>query len=92
MVMGVDERENPEESGWDAPPYEMNRVVRIPEAIPELSVEAGVAAVIDSVYDDGRMLLVDVSGPEAPCDALIHIEVPPEGSALSVVGYSKLGD
>jgi hypothetical protein len=31
-----------DETGWEAPPYEPLRSVRIPEAIPELGVEAGV--------------------------------------------------
>ncbi len=91
--MGVGERDNHEESKWDAPPYEMNRVVRIPEAIPELGLEAGDGAVIHSVREvgGGTRLLAEVSGPEAPCDAIIYIEVLPDHT-LRLVGYSKLSD
>lgn len=70
--------------------YKELEVLPIPASIPDLGIEAGVTAVIDSVYDDGRMLLVEISGPEAPTDALIDIEVSPDG-ALSVVGYSTIG-
>lgn len=81
------------ESKWGAPPYEPNRVVRIPESIPELGFEPGEGGCIDSVYslEDGTsILLVEVSGPEAPCDALINVLAMPDG-ALRVVSYSRLG-
>jgi hypothetical protein len=88
----VDERSYRERERW-APPYEELRSVRIPEAIPELAIEAGDTGCIDSVYalEDGTLaLLVDVSGPGAPCGALKDVEVLPDGRSR-VAGFSRLG-
>lgn len=83
-----DERSRKERDWW-APPYEMNRVVRIPEAIPELGVEAGDGAVIDSAYNEGRMLFVEIPREGGWTVGFASLEVLPDGS-LHLVGYSTL--
>ncbi len=72
----------------DAPPYEMNRVVRIPEAIPELGMEAGDAGVIDSVHD-GRILFVEVPKPGGISAGFVTIEIGADGPER-VMDYSRL--
>ena len=79
-------------SRWDAPPCEMNRIVRIPEAVPELGVEPGDSGVIDCAHDlgDGKLLLnVEVPKDGGVSAGFLDVEVLPEGS-LRVVGYSRL--
>lgn len=68
--------------------YEKMDVVFIPEAIPEIGMEAGRAGVVDTVYDGGRMLLVDASSAEGP-SALVDLRLDEDGST-HVVGYSEL--
>lgn len=62
--------------------------VEIPEAIPEIGMEAGTPAVVDTVSEDGRRLLADASSPEPP-SAMVDLEVGDDGS-LRVVGYLEL--
>jgi hypothetical protein len=69
--------------------YEAMDMLRLPEPIEELGMEAGTPGVVDTVSDGGRMLLVDVSGPNLPASALVDVEVGDDGSE-HVVGYSKL--
>lgn len=70
--------------------YKMLDSVPIPEAIPELGIEAGTMGVVDSVYDEGRMLLVEVPRPGGTSVGLVDIRVDP-GGVTRVVGYSRLG-
>lgn len=68
--------------------YEKMDVISIPEAIPEIGMEAGRVGVVDTVYDGGRMLLVDASSAHG-ASALVDIRLDEDGSA-HVVGYSEL--
>lgn len=61
--------------------------ISIPEAVPELGVEAGDSGVIEAVYDDGRMLSVEVPRDDGTSVGFVDIEVGPE---LHVVSYSPL--
>lgn len=70
--------------------YEMLDVVQVPESIPEAGVKAGDIGVVDSVYDEGEMLLVEVSQQDGSVMALLDIKVKPDG-ALSIVSYSTFG-
>lgn len=66
--------------------YEPMDAIEIPEDIPEIGLKAGTMGTIDTVYDGGRMLLVDVSSPTPP-SALVDVRVDPEPR---VVGYFEL--
>ena len=80
------------ETGWDAPPYEMNRVVRIPQAIPELGVEAGDGGVIDFARErsDGTILLnVEIPKDGGYSVGFATILVLADGS-LQLVSYTRL--
>lgn len=68
--------------------YKEMDVVAIPEAIPEIGMEAGRVGVVDRVWAGGKMLHVDASSPTAP-SALVDLRVEPDGS-LCVVGYAEL--
>jgi hypothetical protein len=80
---------NNESSRWDASPYEMNRVVRIPTAVPELGVEPGDRGVVAHVWDGGRMLDVEIPKLGGVSAGFVDLEVSPDGSTY-VVGYSTL--
>ncbi len=80
------------ETGWDAPPYEMNRVMRIPQAIPELGVEAGDGGVIDFAHErpDGTILLnVEIPKNGGYSVGSATILVLADGS-LQFVSYTRL--
>jgi hypothetical protein len=66
--------------------YQEMDIIAIPDPIPEIGMEAGRMGVVDTVYDGGRMLLVDASSPEGP-SALVDVRLDPEPR---VVGYSPL--
>ncbi len=67
--------------------YEKLDAIRIPEPIPEIGVREGDVGVIDSVYDDGKMLHVEVSRTSDDLIALLDISTEPD---LHVMGYSRL--
>ncbi len=81
-----------EASGWDAPPYETNRVIRIPTAVPELGVESGDGGVIDIAYrgrSGNLVLLVEVPKDGGTSAGLLDVEVLPGGS-LRVLNHTVL--
>lgn len=62
--------------------------IEIPEAVPELNVEPGDMGVIEHVYDDGRILSVEVPKPGGVSVGFVDIDV--SGPEPRVVAYSKL--
>ena len=78
-----------------APPYEPLRSVRIPGSagIPELGIEPGAHACIDSVHereDGGLEILAEISGPDLPVACtFVVLEVLPDG-ALRMIGYTPM--
>jgi hypothetical protein len=67
--------------------YEELEVVALPEDVPELGVEAGTTGTIVSVYDGGRMLLVEIGREDGTSVGLVDLEVGEDGS-LSLVSYT----
>ncbi|MBA3424178.1 MAG: hypothetical protein H0U04_06450 [Rubrobacter sp.] len=67
--------------------YKEMDTIRIPESIPQIGIRAGDAGVVDSVYDEGRMLLVEVSRTSDGLFAILDIATEPD---LRIVSYSKL--
>jgi len=68
--------------------YKELDTIRIPEPIPQIGIRAGDVGVIDSVYDEGRMLHVEVSRTSDGLIALLDIATEPD---LHIVSYSELG-
>lgn len=62
--------------------------IEIPDAVPELGVQPGDRGVIEHVYDDGRLLSVEVPKPRGVSTGFVDIDV--SGSEPRVVAYSKL--
>jgi hypothetical protein len=60
-------------------------MVAIPEGIPELGIEAGTMGTIATVYDDGRMLDVEVSREDG---ATIGFA---EDGSLSLIAFTPIG-
>lgn len=67
--------------------YYTTDVVAVPESIPEAGVKAGDVGVVDSVYDEGRMMLVEVPRPGGTIAALLDVRVEDDGD-LTIVSYS----
>ena len=67
--------------------YEELQVVALPEDVPELGVEAGTTGTIVTVYDGGRMLLVEIGREDGTSVGLVDLEVGEDGS-LSLVSYT----
>ena len=55
--------------------YEELETVAIPEEIPELGVEAGTTGTIVTVYEGGRMLLVEIGREDGTSVGLVDLEV-----------------
>lgn len=67
--------------------YKKMDTIRMPEPIPQIGIQAGDAGVVDSVYDEGRMLVVEVSRTSDGLVAILDIATEPD---LHIVSYSKL--
>lgn len=67
--------------------YKELDTVHVSEPIPQIGIRAGDIGIVDSVYDGGRMLLVEVSRTSDGLVALLDIATEPD---LHVVSYSKL--
>jgi hypothetical protein len=60
--------------------YEELETVAIPKDIPELGVEAGTTGTIVTVYEGGRMLLVEIGREDGTSVGLADLEVGEDGS------------
>ena len=67
--------------------YEELQVVALPEDVPELGVEAGTTGTIVTVYEGGRMLLVEIGREDGTSIGLVDLEVGEDGS-LSLISYT----
>jgi Domain of unknown function (DUF4926) len=67
--------------------YEELQTVAIPEDVPELGVEAGTTGTIVTVYEGGRMLLVEIGREDGTSVGLVDLEVGEDGS-LSLISYT----
>ncbi len=66
-------------------------VVPVPEDVPDLGVEAGTAATVDTVYADGRMLSLEIGREDGSSAGFVDVEVE-ESGVLRVVGFSPIGE
>ena len=67
--------------------YEELEIVALPEDVPELGVEAGTTGTIVTVYEGGRMLLVEIGREDGTSAGLVDLEVKEDGS-LGLISYS----
>ena len=65
-------------------------MVAIPEAVPEFGIEAGAMGTIATVYDDGRMLDVEVSREDGVTVGFVDLKVAEDGS-LSLIAVTPFG-
>ncbi|CAN5281394.1 hypothetical protein BH24ACT19_BH24ACT19_18130 [soil metagenome] len=67
--------------------YEELEMVALPEDVPELGVEAGTTGTIVTVYEGGRMLLVEIGREDGTSAGLVDLKVGEDGS-LSLISYT----
>ncbi len=67
--------------------YEELEMVAIPEDIPELGINAGRMGTVVTVYERGRMLLVEIGREDGTSAGLVDLEVGEDGS-LSLISYT----
>lgn len=70
--------------------YRALDVVPIPEAIPELGVEAGDLGVVDFVYDEGRGLHVEIAHKDGTTAGFVQLEAD-DASFWRVVAHTPFG-
>lgn len=70
--------------------YRELEMVAIPEGVPELGIEAGTMGTIATVYDDGRMLDVEVSREDGVTIGFVDLKVAEDGS-LSLIAFTPFG-
>ncbi len=64
-------------------------MVAIPEDVPELGIKAGTMGTIATVYDEGRMLDVEVSHEDGITVGFVDLKLAEDGS-LSLVAFTPL--
>jgi hypothetical protein len=64
--------------------YKELETVAIPEDVPELGVEAGTTGTIITVYEGGRMLLVEIGREDGTSVGLVDFEVREDGSLRQI--------
>ena len=67
--------------------YEELEIVALPEDVPEIGVEAGTTGTIVTVYEGGRMLLVEIGREDGTSAGLVDLEVKEDGS-LGLISYT----
>lgn len=67
--------------------YEELDVVVVPEDVPELRIKAGETGTIAGIYDEGRMLDVEISREDGTTVGFVDLEVEEDGS-LKLVAYT----
>jgi len=67
---------------------ELERIA-VPEDVPELGIEAGTLGTIATVYDEGRMLDVEVSREDGTTVGFVDLKVREDGS-LSLIAYTPV--
>ncbi len=70
--------------------YRELEMVAIPESVPELGIEAGTMGTIATIYDDGRMLDVEVSREDGVTIGFVDLKVTEDGS-LSLIAFTPCG-
>lgn len=70
--------------------YRESEMVAIPEDVPELGIKAGAMGTIATIYDDGRMLDVEVSREDGATIGFVDLKLAEDGS-LSLVAVTPLG-
>lgn len=70
--------------------YRELEMVTIPESVPEYGIEAGTMGTIATVYDDGRMLDVEVSHEDGTTIGFVDLEVAEDGS-LNLIAFTPFG-
>ena len=63
--------------------------LEVPSAVPELGVEAGERGVVLHVWNEGRMLDVEIPKPGGKSAGFVDIEVARDGT-LRVVGHAPM--
>ena len=67
--------------------YRELEMVAIPEGIPERGIEAGTMGTIVTIYDDGRMLDVEVSREDGVTIGFVDFRVADDHS-LSLIAFT----
>ena len=67
--------------------YEELDIVALPEDVPDLGVEASATGTIVTVYESGRMLLVEIGREDGTSVGLVDLEVKEDGS-LGLISYT----
>lgn len=67
--------------------YEELEIIALPDGVPELGVEAGTTGTIVTVYEGGRMLLVESGCEDGTSAGLVDLEVREDGS-LGLISYT----
>jgi Domain of unknown function (DUF4926) len=71
--------------------YEELEMVAMPEDVPAFGIEAGTMGTIATVYDDGRMLDVEVSREDGVTIGFVDLKVAEDGF-LSLIAFTPFND
>lgn len=67
-------------------------VVPVPEDIPEIGVRAGDEGTVDTVYDGGRMVSVEMSSEDGRSFAFVDLRLEGLAGKPVVAGYTPIGN
>lgn len=66
-------------------------VVSVPEDIPEIGVRVGDEGTVDTVYDGGRMVSVEMSSEDGRSFAFVDLRLEGPDAEPVIVGYTPIG-
>lgn len=72
--------------------YEEFEMVALPEDVPELGVEAGTTGTIVTVYEGGRMLLVEIGREDGTSAGFVDLEVARTAPSASSLIHPSVPD
>lgn len=67
-------------------------VVSVPEDIPEIGVRVGDEGTVDTVYDGGRMVSVEMSSEDGRSFAFVDLRLEGSDAEPVVFGYTPIGN
>lgn len=69
--------------------YAELEIIEVPEAVPELGIEAGEEGTVVDVYAGGRLVVVEMNLEDGTSSGLVDIDLEPEPRVVGHTSFSR---